>query len=63
MPFTYELRTIKPKGGFYRQEVFNSTYQVLTKFQKSLYKKFVLLLEKRISSKETSIIDDRCAYF
>ena len=29
-----ELRSIKPKGGFYTHVVFNWTYQVLTKFHK-----------------------------
>ena len=28
----YELHSIKPKGGFYMHVVFNSAYQVLTKF-------------------------------
>ena len=30
----YEPRSIKSKGGFYTHVVFNSTYQVLTKFHK-----------------------------
>ena len=43
----YELRSIKPKGGFYTHVVFNSTYQVLTKFHKDFLKKFVFLSVQR----------------
>ena len=44
----YELRSNKkPKGGFYTHVVFNSTYQVLTKFHKDFLKKFVFLSVQR----------------
>ena len=37
--FSYNgLSTVKQKGGFYTHVVFNSTYQVLTKFYKVLVK-------------------------
>ena len=44
----YELRTIKPKRRFYTHVVFNSTYQVLTKFLKVWTKSlFVFFLSER----------------
>ena len=36
----YELHSIKPNGGFYMHVVFNSAYQVLTKFHKVCAKSF-----------------------
>ena len=36
----YELHSIKPNGGFYMHVVFNSAYQVLTKFHKVCAKNF-----------------------
>ena len=57
MPFTYELHTIKPKGGFYRHEVFNSTYQVLTKFHKVCVKSLFCFWKKGSVQKKTFVID------
>ena len=59
----YELRSFKPKVGFYTHVVFNSTYQKLTKFHKVLYKTFVFLSVKGIwktlgtCQKKTTVIN------
>ena len=54
MSFTYELCTINPTGGFSRHEVFNSTYQVLTKFHKVCIKVCFAFGKK---DQKTSVID------
>ena len=51
----YELCTIKPKGGFYRHEVLNSTHQVLTKFHK-VCTKSLFCFRKKGSEKHSVLV-------
>ena len=51
----YELCTIKPEGRFYGHEVFNSTYQVLAKFQK-VCTKSLFCFGKKGSEKHSLIV-------
>ena len=59
----YEQCTIKPKGGFYSHVVFNSTFQVLTKFHKvctkSLFCFWKKWMRKMLSAcqKKTTVIN------
>ena len=59
----YEQCTIKPKGGFYSHAVFNSTFQVLTKFHKVCTKSLFCFWKKWIRKmhsvyqKKTTIIN------